>query len=194
MAETAGSLTTEVSRRVRDPNNTAHAVADIYVLLTHAQRIVNSHTRALLVSEDYILVGNDVTGTTRACAAIDRIETIRFNDVDLARVPWQSLKHNTPRWLTTYASWTSLPFWSPIGRMLFAVTPGPTTNASITIVGTKVTTALTSASSATEIRDQHMPAILNIVEQLLLLRQRLFVSAQQSGARRPYIARIGTIQ
>ena len=192
MAETAGTLTSEISRRVRDPNNTAHLAADIRTLLTHAQRIINTHTQALVVEETLSFVAGRTIGSTVNLTTIDRVTTVRVDNVDLALVPWRSLKYHDPHWLTTLGS--SAAFWAPIGRMLFAVLPGPTATRAVTVVGPKITTTLSATSTAIELRDAHMSAVLNIVEQVLLLRQRLFASAQKAGERRPFISRIGNVQ
>lgn len=189
MAEIASSLTTAIARRIRDPNNGAHTATDIRTLLTHAQRIINSHTNALLAEESATQTAGTVILSTANLTSVDRVNTVRYEGRDLDLVPWESLKLHDPTWLTTLGATPRV--WAPIGRMLFAVWPGALADRTLTIVGPKITAALSSAGTATEIRDQHMPAILNLVEQLLLMRHRLFTSAKKAAERRPFVSKGG---
>jgi hypothetical protein len=190
MADTAATIAAAVSERVRDPNNTAHALADIYTLLTHAQRIVNTNTMAVLASETVLSL--DPLHKIGDSSTVDKITTIRVADVDLPLIPWLSLRHHYPSWLLLAG--VEIQYWAPIGRRLYALIPSYNLAVNITLVGPKVTNAFTSDSVQFELPTQHMTAIIGLVEQFLLLRQRLFVSAAAAQARQTLIARDGNVQ
>lgn len=190
MADTAATITAAVSERVRDPNNTAHAASDIRTLLTHVQRIVNTNTSAVLASAT--LAATDTIQTVLNLPTIDKVLTIRLDDIDLPLIPWQSLRHHDPSWLEQTGA--AIQYWAPIGRRLFALVPNFGATTSVVAVGPKVTTAFTSGSVAFELTTQHMTAVIGLTEQLLLLRQRLFTSAAAAQARQAIISRDGNVQ
>lgn len=191
MAETSGSLATVVSRRVRDPNNTAHPAVDVRNLFTHAQRIINTHTEGILQASSLaITAGTALIDFSATIPLVDKLLSIRKDNIELPMVPWESLQHANPTWL---AARGTPEVWAPIGRTMFALYPAPDRAISMTLVGTKTTASLTSSATTTDLPDRHMPALLNLVEQLLLMRQRLLTSAKVAADRRPFISRGGQV-
>jgi hypothetical protein len=180
MAETVSSLVTALGRRIRDPNSLAHSSTNVTTLLSHIQRVVCAATGALKTSTAVSFTATNshpIYDTTSTITGLVRIERVLYRNEDVLRSPWQQWLQQDPYWLRTPGSRPLR--WDMIGRRLLAITP-PIINSAetFTVIGTKVTTALVNSSDATELPDQHMPAILTIAEQLLLLRQRLLASVK----------------
>lgn len=193
MAETVGTLATELLRRVRDPNGLAHARADVRNLLSHCQRIINAHTDAVLTTEDITVPAGSVFLSLAVDAStIDRLSSVRVDGRDLPCVPWNTLQHHDRQWPRATSDIPMV--WTPIGRTMFVVWPAPRTTITVTLVGVKATASLASSDSlTTDVRDTHMPALLNIAEQVVLLRHRLMASAAIARDRLPTVGEAGAL-
>lgn len=180
MAELASSLVTALGRRIRDPNSTAHASGSVITLLSHIQRCVNAMTGAVKVSTDVTVSTTSVhafTDMTSSLTTHVRVERVLYQNDDVLHCAWTKYAHIDPYWTRRAGSRPLM--WDMVGRGLFVVTPSlPGLGGTVTALGTKLTTALTIGSSATELPDEHMPAILAMGEQLLLIRQRLLASVK----------------
>lgn len=180
MAEIASSLVTALGRRIRDPNSTAHASASVITLLSHIQRCVNAMTGAVKTNQAVTLpadVPHSFSDMTATLTSFVRIERVLYQNEDVLRGDWRRYAHIDPYWARRAGSRPLM--WDMVGRGLFVVTPTiPGLGGTVTAIGTKLTTALTVGSSATELPDEHMPAILAMGEQLLLMRQRLLASVK----------------
>ena len=178
MAETAVSLYLALGRRLRDPSNLAHPPVYVIPLLSYIQQIVNASTGAIKTSATVTFsstIPHNFTDVTTALPTVARVERVLYQNQDLDRVPWPQYIHHDPYWARRAGSQPLQ--WDMVGRGLLTVWPSVLNTAeSVTVIGTKVTTALTVGGSVTELPDQHMPAILSMAEQLLLLRQRLLAS------------------
>lgn len=177
MAETAGSLRTAILRRIRDPDGTAHAAVDVRTILACAQRLVNARTRAVQTTFAFNRNPN------QPFTALDNsphISSVRCNGRELQMIDWQSLIHHDPYWFRRTADTPTV--WSLIGRTTLLVWPSPTfLTGNVNVTRTFVSGAFANDGIATNLPDQHMPAILDIVEQCLLARQRLFGSLKQAS-------------
>lgn len=196
MAETVGSLRTAILRRIRDPNGTAHAAADVRTILSAAQRMVNAKTRALINSVTLNRVARRplIAVNAAVSASLLRVESVQDSKRELQHIAWPSLGHHDPFWFRRTAP--SATVWSNVGHDLLLVWPAiPAANASegLLATGTAITTDLSGNDSiVTDLPDQHMPAVLDIAEQLLLLRQRLFASLKQATEKQGERADLGS--
>lgn len=178
MAETTTSLVSALGRRIRDPNNTAHASTNVIALLNHIQRIINAATSAVKVTSTVTPTGpNAFIVMTNSLSSLIRAERVVFNNKDVLRSDWRSFVHHDPYWARAVGPAPLV--WDRVGLGLVCLTP-VVIGQPISVIGPKVTTALTTAGQATELPDQHMPAMLSMAEQLLLQRQRLFKSLKPS--------------
>lgn len=188
MAETAGSLATALSRRIRDPNNTAHSLTVVYDILSHCQRLVNAATDAKRSQVTFVHNGQTPTAAIFS-NGLFRVSEIRIGK-DAANAPygtplpqmnWKKLAAKDPYW---YERRDHHPrFWDVVGQnplLLWPQWAGQLYVAARTLANTAT---LTGASDITELPDQHMPQILNLAETVLLLRQRLLASVAQSAER-----------
>lgn len=180
MAETTTSLVTAIGRRVRDPNSTAHSSTNVIGLLNHVQRIINAATSAVKSTVTLAMSTAQPNGlflTATSLATLIRAERVIHQGKDVPRSDWRQFFHHDPYWARVVGPRPLL--WDRVGLGLFCITPTKPGD-SVSVIGPKVLTALTTAGQATELPDQHMPAMVAMVEQLLLQRQRLFTSVKPS--------------
>lgn len=185
MAETAGSLATSLLSRVRDPRGTAHELFTVFVILSHCQRLVNAATRAVLVDVPlYRFPGNPFIPVCQITPAIMRVEQVRAFDQVIPRTDWTSLANHNPTWLKRQASVPMV--WAPVGGDLLCIWPAASSPdaCQAVVTGTKYTADLTTFNQPMELPDQHSAAILNMGEELLLLRQRLMSLSLKAAAER----------
>lgn len=181
MSTTALDLTTVLKRRVRDLLFTAHTASDIRFVLSEAQRIVNARTRAVLGSVTYEVpaesryLAHDPTSST-----LLRVDHIRAAGRDLPRVDLHSLTGVDSRWPSSLGS--RLKAWARVGHDLLIFYPAPLLATSVELRGPLYTNELTSDTSVLQVPDSLRGGILDIAEALLLVRQRLFRSAEPAAA------------
>jgi len=179
----AADLISEVLTRVRDPNGTAHSRQFVLRMVTEAQRLVNAETRALL-GEAVVTVDStnsllDITGLLPTDCI--RVETIRDGLRDITKAPsWRTLAQADRRWRYTKGSIVSA--WAPIGPMRVALYPALTTPTDLTLVFTRRPPALTE-STPIDLPEPLQPALVNLVEQILLCRHRLYPSQEVAQGR-----------
>lgn len=183
MAETAGSLRTAIQRRIRDPNGTAHAAADVLTILSAAQRLVNAKTHAVLSQSSAAIrfKNRPLISLTTNLTNVVHVESVRTVEGkrELQRIDWRSLVHHDPNWFRRAGDTPRV--WATVGEDQLLVWPASRLSAAdIFVVYTGVTPALTADATLTVLPDQHMPAVLDIAEACLLTRQRLFGSLKQA--------------
>lgn len=185
MVETAGSLATSLLRRVRDPRGLAHDIFTVFVVLSHCQRLVNAATRAVLVDVPlYRFPGNPFVTVSRLTPAIMRVEQVRAFDQTLERIEWTMLANHDPTWLKRQASVPVV--WSPVGGDVLCIWPAASSvdACQAIVTGTKYTADLLTFNQMMELPDQHAAAIINMGEEILLLRQRLMSLSLKAAAER----------
>lgn len=194
MAELAGSLRTAVLRRIRDPNGTAHATTDVLIVLSAAQRLVNAKTRALVTqtTSGTRFARRPLMSLTVNLAGVIHVESVRSLDGkrELQKINWRTLAHYDPNWFRKTATTPTL--WGMVGHDQLLVWPAAAVQGQdIMVVSTNVTPALTLDADVTVLPDQHMPAVLDITEQCLLARQRLFASLKVASEKQNQRADVG---
>lgn len=189
MAETAGSLATALSLRIRDPNNTAHNLAVVYEVLSHCQRLVNAagdvrrETSTSAVSPGTnpfttLFINNRMRVTEIRVGANN---TAASKSTPLPRVNWRQLAVRDPHWVRATAPRPR--YWDMIGQNILLLWPNWTQPFNIQRRILTNPATLTGSSSVTELPDQHMPMILALAESVLLLRHRLLASVPQAAER-----------
>lgn len=176
MATTVAALVAELGRRMRDPDHLAHSAADKEEILLHCQRVVASanHTAIVQVDATYAATGFPLIDFINV--NLLRVERIQIDDhSDLDRIDWRSLANHNPRWLSVRGRPR---VWDMIGRQYVLVWPQPLTTITVTLFGTHRTGF---GDAALELPDEYAPGVLTMAEQLLLLRQRLFLSIAPSA-------------
>lgn len=181
---TAGSLISEVLRRVRDPNGTAHGRTFVLSLLDSLQVFVNAQTAALLgeatvtVSGPYGLLNIALLLPT-TCV---RVEAIRDGTRDLPRADsWRVLAQADRGWLGRPGSRPET--WCRIGPSWAAIYPVPADPFDLTLVFVRKPVTLTTEAVTVELPAPLIPALVTLAEEVLLLRQRLFPSMQVAQSR-----------
>lgn len=165
----------EILERVRDPSAAATSVADICILLTHAQRLVNTHTNAVLVDVGfrtepqravYSISGiSEFSGTP-----IDEILSVKYLGGELRYAPWKDVSRNKPNWLRA----VGVPrFWTRCGRDVFVVSPSSSGPDGIEIqLRVRPMLAPVIPEGPLAIPAEFTPPLLDFVESLVWMRLR----------------------
>lgn len=179
MAETAGSLVTALGNRIRDPNSTAHPSASVITLLSYCQQVIGAATGALKITSSLTLPAlapHNITDLSFSFIQHVRVERVLYQNRDLEQTPWQSFAHHRPDWVR--ASGAQPLMWDMIGRLVVVTPTVLDRTETVSLIGTKLTATLAASGNAIELPDAHVPAILALAEQLLLLRHRLLTSVK----------------
>lgn len=189
MAETAGSLATALSLRIRDPQNTAHPLAVVYEVLSHCQRLVNAAGDVRREVSTSSLSASTNPFTSLFINNRMRVSEVRIGASNtqaatappLPRINWRQLAVRDPHWLRATAPRPR--YWDLIGQNILLLWPN--WSQPVTVQRRILTNpaTLTGSGSVTELPDQHMPMILALAESVLLLRHRLLASVPQSAER-----------
>jgi len=185
MPTTAGELADILLLRVRDPDGTAHERSMVLRLLAECQRLVNAETRALLAELPVTIDStNTVVDVQRLMPWALRIETIRDGIRDLHRCSsWRQLAQADRLWLRrTGGRVQQWCHFTPARILLYPVPVDPTV---LTFVYTLRTSDFTLDSDLVQLPVNLEPAILDLAEQVLLMRQRLFLSIPPAAERFP---------
>ena len=177
---TVAQARAEVLQRVRDPNNVQHADV-ILDVLTDAQRLVAVAMASTSTDATLTLTPRQVLYTYSAIASdVARILHVTYQGRALQRANWREFSHAHPVWL--HAVGDVPRHWDVIGHNLLAVFPSPpTATRSVTVRYVPILGTL-GASDALTIPSAHVPLMLDIAEEVLLLRARLFPSIEGAVA------------
>ena len=171
MAELAGTLVDTLLRRVRDPSGLAHSRDFARSILSAAQRMVNAHTRSVLETVSFTTTPRQIIYPILPnFPDAVRIEAVREDGRDLHRVDWRSLVWVDGPWFRRVDS--QFRTFSIIGRDLLVIYPAQEQAVTVDVVYTKLTADLVDNDTATELSDDDLPAVVDLAESLLLLRQR----------------------
>lgn len=182
MAEVAGTLITEALRRVRDPRGEAHARSDVLTFLDRCQKMINVFTKQVL---------DPVTVTTTPMQQVYQMSDVLPDAVDivdikegnrsLPRVPWPTLFYTDREW--TRAQGSRYEVFSQLGLDLLILHPAESIAGSIVAVSVKDTADLANEDTATDVVDDDLPAVLDLLEAVLNLRQREFTPSADAMKR-----------
>lgn len=177
---TVSTINTQLMLRVRDPGNLAHDVANVRTLLSYVQQIINAASNA--VQTEVSLSFNALTPLNifdmrHSFPALWRVDRVQYQGQDIEQVDWETLGNIDPYWLRAVG--TKPIGWSMIGKRLLALTPTSIKQSQVfTVRGPKILSALTSSSQDLTLPDALFPAMIAMVEALILLRHRLLVSVK----------------
>lgn len=185
MATTAGDLADILLNRVRDPHGTAHERSMVLRLLSECQRLVNAETRAVLAEADLTVdSSNTILDIQHLLPWALRIETVRDGLRDLPRCgSWRELAEADRLWLRRTGG--RLEQWCHFTPARVLLYPAPNDPTTVTLVYTLRTRDFTHDTDELELPPNLEPAILDLAEQLLLMRQRLFASIPPVAERFP---------
>lgn len=172
----AGFLVSDLLRRVRDPQGTAHPRNTVRDLLDRAQilfvrsSVTLIRTRSFVVTPQRQLYDLDPTDVLRILEV-----TRASNSKRLYQVKWPQLFQQLgPLWWRNELA--TGPFvWANVGTRHVAFHPAPTVlagNITLTIRDQKRPTPLTADDVELELDSDYHPPLLDFVEALLLMRGR----------------------
>jgi hypothetical protein len=170
----SSALIDELSRRLRDPNNTRHSRALVNTVLTQCQRVVNLHFADVVVSASFTPTsGRTLYRTSEIAANVARIAAVRQEDRDLHEVPWPSLVHSDARWYRRIGPRHEL--FARIGGSLFALYPAVAVPAAVSIDYVSVPADLADTTGDVVIDTELLPLLLDLGELVLTAKNRDFV-------------------
>ena len=179
MSTTVAAAQSAILTRVRDVAATAHG--DVLLdVMSDCQRVINACYGGVFATASMTLTTRKV-GYIRTDIAANVVRPIQVA-VDgriLTRVPWTEFKSADPFWVHAVGKPQA---WDFVGHNLLFVYPSPRDGEVVTADVTYITeTADCTAGGTLEIPDAHVPAFLDLVCEVLLLRQRLFPSIQEAA-------------
>lgn len=184
---TAGTLTTEVLARVRDPNGVMHTAAFVRARLSDAQRclnallgfVVGNAAINLNALENFYVVSTITSNAAIRLIGIRGGLTIR----ELGRMPdLQSFLIYGATW-PQHVTNQAIESWALIGRDVLVLYPATTADIAIGMHYVKLTNTLTDANTLMEFSPDQDGLAVTLTEALLLLRQRDLGACQRALAR-----------
>ena len=171
MSALLSTAISDILARVRDPSATAHSRALVRELLSEAQRLVNGGLRSVIDSASLTTsAGRQVYAIEAALGSALRITGVRDAGRDLVPVDWRCLDMARRDWWRRVAPQHQV--FSLVGRDLLLLHPAKDADSTVTVFYVKKTAAFTAETDRTELPDGGDPALLDLVEALLLLRGR----------------------
>lgn len=177
----SSALITELSRRLRDPNNERHARTLVRDVLTQCQRVINIYGEHVTASANFTTSINRTLYETSAIASnVAKIVAIRHEGRELLEVEWRQLVHADPHWLRRVGKAPQQ--YARIGGNLFAIIPaGPALTVEVVYVTTP--TDLTDGAGDVVLPDEQLPALLDLGELVLTTRTKNYRGAREVGRR-----------
>ena len=171
------TVITTVLARVRDPDGAVHTLPLCQDLLTRLEQLYNNHLR--LVVSDFTLPTRpglqlyslaQATGGEADPQGMQVLE-VRHNNRHLERMTFSQLKALDPRW--PRAIGPRLDGFIQLGYTMLLLWPSLMYADTVSVTATKLTTL---AASTLNIPSQATPKLAQLLELLLLLRQRDMLS------------------
>lgn len=174
-----GPLLDTLLQRVRDPHAIGTSRDLARSLLAQAQRLLNTKDKLVLetVTLDtqarrLIYPIHDLLPTS---ARVVCVRDDSGNDLDY-EMNWHDLSNFKSSWFRDVAPQHKI--WSIIGRDLLVVYPARDIDSTVSVVSAKLTDTFNDDSSETEIPESDEPALLDIAELLVSIRNRNLPVAQ----------------
>jgi len=173
MAETAGTLVDTILQRVRDPQGAANSRAFVRDLLGRCQWAVNGRKNIVVATESFTTTPRRLVYPIKALVpSALRITAVRDLGRDVRFVPWTTLAHTNVGWFRELGD-RHLAF-SLIGRDLLVLYPGVDRAVTLTLVYTLQTNDFINDGVASELPDDDMLVVEDLVEALILTKARDF--------------------
>jgi hypothetical protein len=187
-----------VARRLRDTSNFAYPRAELIRFVDHAQRVINAHLKAVLLTVDITEAAVSGLGkftsvyrinTLLALAggqAASSIEAVRHNEKTLERVGWRNIVHQDRNWFQESGKRWLL--WATIGKDLLILYPHFLSNRTDSVLEVVYTpavpsTILDNGTNDIVLPDDLIPVLQDFVEVLALLSGRRFSEASDPISR-----------
>lgn len=179
---TVAQVQAALSRRVRDPNVTQNA--DIMLaLLSDCQRLVNAALGSVVTTATVTLTHRQtVYAYGEVASDIVRVLGVTADTGAQAhQIDWRQLAHNDPRWI--HAVGDEVRHWDVIGHNLILLHPSPPESVGRTATVQYVQELADLGSGDTlDIPPAHVNLMIDMAEEVLLLRNRLFPSLEGADA------------
>lgn len=175
-------LIDSILRRVRDTQGSANSRDLVLDLLSRCQQLLNLGIRAVI---DQTVVTLEPYRTLYDLSVLvpqaGRVVGVQYLDVELDVLNWRHLKHVDRAWFRSVGPAPSA--WAGIGRDLLAIIPAVEIATPVTILSAKLTDVLDEYADPIEIPEAYEPLLCDMVEGLLLLKQRTFAPLTSTAAR-----------
>ena len=196
MPDVAKTLTDQVLRRVRDVHGLAHSRELVRTLLSHSQRLLNSLLGIVTTSTTFTTYAHQqfyqLSGLLTGTDAITKVMAVKDGPRDLMHLTnIRQLNHLDTRWVRALGP--RFDAWTQLGRDMLIIYPAKPLNATVTIVGAKLTTALTGEDTALELPNEYHDHIVSLTEIMLLAKQRDLTQAVRQLQRLSHTLKTDTI-
>ena len=196
MPDVAKTLTDQVLRRVRDVHGLAHSRALVRTLLSHSQRLLNSLLGIVTTSTTFTTYPHQqfyqISGLLTGSDAITKVMAVKEDSRDLTHlINIRQLHHLDTRWVRAIGP--RFDAWTQLGRDMLIIYPAKTVGSTVTIVGAKLTTALTGEDTALEMPNEYHDHIVSLAEIMLLAKQRDLTQAVRQLQRLSHALKTDTI-
>jgi len=194
--DVAKTLTDQVLRRVRDVHGLAHSRDLARTILSHSQRLINSLLGIVTTSTTFTTYPHQqfyqISGLLTGSDAITKVMAVREGARDLTHLTnIRQLHHLDTRWVRALGP--RFDAWTQLGRDMLIIYPAKVTSSSVTIVGAKLTTALTGEDTALEMPNEYHDHIVSLAEVMLLAKQRDLTQAIRQLQRLSHALKTDTI-
>lgn len=174
MAQNVATLTSQVSERARDPNQTGTTQANVISLFSFCQQVVNGITADVTVQDSLAMTAQQLIYpifanmpdsvrvlAVRDASGRDLVPLGDFAALGQVKNSWPILYSSAPRSYTL------------CGRDLLIIYPGVAVSPpTLTVISAALTTALTSGTQTTQVTNDDDDAVMDLCEALLLLKSR----------------------
>ena len=196
MPDVAKSLTDQVLRRVRDVHGLAHSRDLARTILSHSQRLINSLLGIVTTSTTFTTYPHQqfyqISGLLTGSDAITKVMAVRESSRDLTHLTnIRQLHHLDTRWVRAIGP--RFDAWTQLGRDMLIIYPAKVTSSTVTIVGAKLTTALTGEDTALEMPNEYHDHIVSLAEVMLLAKQRDLTQAVRQLQRLSHALKTDTV-
>ena len=167
-----------ISRRVRDPNNTATPRADVLTIIDHVQRAFAVMFDIVVDSASFNTSANQlVYQLSSVLPEAAKMLYLYDGDRQLTFVPYPQLQTIDGGWFRRIGQQHQA--WSMVGRDQLIVYPATVTVTSLTATYVKITDTLASEASPVEIAEDELPLLFDFAELLLLAKSRQIGTAMR---------------
>jgi hypothetical protein len=169
----AGNLTNNLLRKLRDPDATGLTHDFVRQMLSESQRFVNAGFRRM--KETVALTTNPNQQFYNITALLPdaiRIENVREGGRDLRKTTLKALTQISTKFHREVGD--SFRHFALVGRDLLVVYPSKTTESSVDVVYTRLTTELVNDDIAIEIPDDDMVQASDLAQIIMLTKMREF--------------------
>ena len=183
MPDVAKDLTDRLLRRVRDIHGLAHSRDFARGVLSGCQRVLNTLLGVVTVTPTLTTQPHQlfysISGFFIDTEAMTKVMAVREDTRDLCKLDnMRALNHLDLHWVRAIGP--RFEAWTQVGRDLLVIYPSKTASSSVTIIGAKLTTALTGEDTAMELPNEYHDHVISLAEVMLLLKQRdLYQASRQ---------------